>query len=319
MATELARQEDAWAEALLIELVKDSASEVGQTAYQLLTKPEANRTRADIHLAALNSPRPDVRAKGCASCHRAEAAPLRTRLYELVDDERPEVHLKAIEAVDALLPDDPVPFAQALGSIFYELRVRAAELLGRRRKRDGIDAMQALLTLPETHFNRPSDALRQRATGAIADVGDPAIIPFLVSLLDEPDPIVREQAARGLATACRPDNLSPLVDALAHGDLPVRSWAAEGLARMGDVRAVPVLVGTLDHEHRPLREGAIVGLVALGPDGVRGLMQGLQDADRTLQDLALAVIVARDVALARVNLAPDLLLTALAAEHPEIR
>ncbi|MEM7678316.1 MAG: HEAT repeat domain-containing protein, partial [Myxococcota bacterium] len=169
------------------------------------------------------------------------------------------------------------------------------------------------------HFNRPSDGLRQRATAAIADVGDQATIAFLVSLLDEPDPIIREHAARGLATACRPDNLAPLVDALAHGDLPVRSWAAEGLARMGDVRAGPVLVGTLDHEHRPLREGAIVGLVALGPDGIRGLLQGLQDDDRTLQDLALAVIVARDVALARVNLAPDLLLTALAAEHPEIR
>ena len=319
VADELERKNEPWAEALLIELVGDSASEVGRRAYDILLKPDANKTRADIHLAALSSPRPDVRAKGCAECRKADPAPLRTRLYDLIDDERPVVHLAAIEAIDALLPDDPIPFARAFESPFYELRVRAAELLGRRRSKDGIEPMRALLTIPVAHFNRPPDVLRHRAASAIADVGDAATVSFLVSLLDDDDTVVREQAARGLATACRPDALDPLVDALAHGDLPVRSWAAEGLARQGDVRAVPVLAGTLEHPHRPIREGAIIGLVALGPDGIRGLLLGLEDSDRTLQDLALAVIVARDVALARVGLAPDLILTALSASHPELR
>ncbi len=319
VAEELEHQDAPWVRDMLLVLVGDSSSDVGLTAYKILLKTESNQRRSDVHLAALRSPRPEVRAYGCEQCKGADPSSLRTRLYELVDDDRPQVHLRAIEAVDALLPDDPIPYARAFDSLFYELRVRAAELLARRRKDEAVRPMRALLTIPARHYDRPTDGLRQRAAAAIADVGDPNTIPFLVALLDDDDPIVRENAARGLATACRGEDMSPLVDALAHGDLPVRSWAAEGLARFGDLRAVPVLIGTLQHPHRPIREGAIIGLVALGPDGARGLQQGLEDPDRTLQDLALAVIVARDVALARVGLAPDLLLTALSASHPEIR
>jgi ParB family chromosome partitioning protein len=102
-------------------------------------------------------------------------------------------------------------------------------------------------------------------------------------------------------------------------DLPVRSWGGEGLAKLGDLRALPVLSGTQRHDHRPLRIGAIVGFVALGPDGARGLRQGLEDRDREIQDLAFAVIVARDAALAAVGIAPDLLVDAMSSPSPEIR
>ena len=99
----------------------------------------------------------------------------------------------------------------------------------------------------------------------------------------------------------------------------MRSWGGEGLAKLGDLRALPVLAGTQRHDHRPLRIGAIVGFVALGPDGVRGLRQGLEDRDREIQDLAFAVIVARDVALASAGIAPDLLVDAVSSPSAEIR
>ena len=89
---------------------------------------------------------------------------------------------------------------------------------------------------------------------------------------------------RGLATACGSGRDKPLVDALAHPDLPFRSWVGEGLARLGDERALPVLAGTLSHDHLPIRLGAIMGFVALGPDGVRGILQGLDDQLREIQD-----------------------------------
>ncbi|MBA2538340.1 MAG: HEAT repeat domain-containing protein, partial [Deltaproteobacteria bacterium] len=110
-----------------------------------------------------------------------------------------------------------------------------------------------------------------------------------------------------------------LVSLLGHDDLSVRSWGGEGLAKLGDLRALPVLAGTQRHDHRPLRIGAIVGFVALGPDGVRGLRQGLEDRDREIQDLAFAVIVARDAALAQAGIAPDLLVDAMSSPSPEIR
>ena len=99
----------------------------------------------------------------------------------------------------------------------------------------------------------------------------------------------------------------------------MRSWAGEGLAKLGDLRALPVLAGTQRHDHRPLRIGAIAGFVALGPDGVRGLRQALEDRDREIQDLAFAVIVARDAALADAGIAPDLLVDAMSSPSAEIR
>lgn len=321
-----------WADDLLLALIGDSTAEVGLAAFEVLTgkRDEAKRdeapaketkatARVEIYREALDAPRPEVRAAGCKAAPRSAAEALRERLIELIKEPRPAVHLAAIEALDRLVPDDAEGFALAFASDFYELRVRAAELCGKRRDTRAVAPAQALLSIPLHHFFRPSDQLRQRMARALADVGDRGSISFLVSLLEDPDPLVREMAARGLATSCRPGDEKPLVDALSHADLPVRSWVAEGLARLGDARAVAVLAGTLAHDHRPIRVGAILGFVALGADGVRGILQGLDDRDRDIQDLVFAVIVARDVALARAGQAPDLLLSALSSSSPEIR
>lgn len=323
---ELDRIKDEWAEELLRELVSDAVAEVGLAAYRALVDSKHNKARRKqlekddaIHLAALASPRPAVRAAGCEGGKKGSASALRVRLVELLDDEAPPVHLAAIEALDHLVPKDQQSFAVAFGSKFWGLRVRAAELCGKRRDDRAIGPMRALLAVPVGDINRPPDGLRQRGARAMADVGDPEAIADYVTLLDDADPIVREMGARGLAGAVVPGKERPLVTALSHPDLPVRSWVAEGLARMGDARAVPVLAGTLRHEHRPIRLGAILSFVALGPDGIRGILQGLEDGDREIQDLVFAVVVARDLALARAGLPPDLLLAAIASSHPEIR
>lgn len=323
---ELDRQKDKWSEELLRELVSDAVASVGLAAYNALVDSKTDKARKKalekddaIHLSALESPRPEVRAAGCEGGKKGSAAALRKRLCELLEDESPPVHLAAIEALDHLVPKDQQAFAAAFGSKFWGLRVRAAELCGKRRDDRAIGPMRALLAVPVGDINRPPDALRQRGARAMADVGDTAAIPDYVALLDDGDPLVREMAARGLAGAVVPGKERPLVTALSHPDLPVRSWVAEGLARMGDARAVPVLAGTLKHDHRPIRLGAILSFVALGPDGIRGILQGLEDHDREIQDLVFAVVVARDLALARAGLPPDLLLAAIASSHPEIR
>ncbi|MEQ8978535.1 MAG: HEAT repeat domain-containing protein, partial [Deltaproteobacteria bacterium] len=315
----LAKAEGEWARRLLLALVADASSDVGLAALKAITKDEAEETKSDVFLMALHSPRPEVRAAGCKGCRRAPAEDLRARLLELITEEHRDVHLAAIEAADAMFHQDVEPYRRAFASVFFELRVRAAELLGKRRDKRAVEPIKALLRIPKIAFDRPTDDLRARAARALADVGDPSVIPFYISLLDDEDGTVREMGARGLATACRPGREKPLVDALAHADMAVRSWAAEGLARLGDDRAAVVLAGTLTHDHRPIRVGAILGFVALGPDGVRGLLAGLQDPDREVADLVLAIVVARDIALARAGLVPDLLVLALSSAHPEVR
>ncbi|MEJ7598372.1 MAG: HEAT repeat domain-containing protein [Kofleriaceae bacterium] len=313
---------------LLRGLVSDAVAAVGLAAYKALTRqPDDDDDTElaippDVHLAAMASPVAAVRAAGAAGSHKAPASAVRARLVELVKDDNPIVHLAAIEALDAVAPGDPEGFALAFASIFYNLQVRACELCGKRRDPKAIAPAQRMLSIPNTDINRPGDELRRRAAFALADVGDPSTIAFQLGLIDDEDVIVREMAARGLATAARPGNeaaLAALVALLGHADLPVRSWGGEGLAKLGDLRALPVLAGTQRHDHRPLRIGAITGFVALGPEGARGLRQGLEDRDREIQDLALAVIVARDVALAQAGIAPDLLVDAVSSPSPEIR
>jgi ParB family chromosome partitioning protein len=331
VVTVLAGQKAAWADEHLLQRVKDASAEVALAAYDALTddsnkrRSKSNRVKPELHLFALGSSRPAVRQRGCEGAGKWALADkktfkdIRERLIELLADEQRAVFIAAIEALDALIAKDQEAFAVAFGSKFYELRVRAGELCGKRRDKRASQPMRELLTIPRSSIDRPSDGLRQRAARALADVGDFEMISFYVALLDDEDALVREMGGRGLAAACRPQEEQPLVDALAHEDLPVRSWAAEGLARLGDDRAVPVLAGTLKHEHRPIRLGAILSFVALGPDGVRGILQGLEDSDREIQDLVFGIIVARDVALARAGHPPDLLLSALASAHPEIR
>ncbi|MFV8755545.1 HEAT repeat domain-containing protein [Nannocystaceae bacterium ST9] len=322
---ELDRLADAWADELLITLVADADNKVGIAAFEALTKSKNKdrvaryKDRAEVYLAAMSSPRPDVRALGADGARRAPADEVRKRLIELLDDEHLAVFERAIESIDKLLPKDQHAWIQAFNSRFYGLRVKAAELCGKRRDDRAIAPMRALLTIPQSDPHVPVAALRQRAARAMADVGDRGSIAFFVELLDDHDPIVREMAGRGLATACEVRDTQVLLTALSHGDLAVRSWIAEGLARLGDVRAVPVLVGTLAHEHRPIRLGAILSLAALGHEGARGMLRGLEDRDREVQDLVFAIVVARDVARVRSGQAPDLMVAALASSQPEIR
>lgn len=323
---ELDRQQHSWADELLLGLITDQHVAVGKAAFEALTTSKVGKDRvarykdrAEVYLAAMDSPRPQVRALGAHGARKADRDLVRKRLIELLDDEHLEVHTNAIQSIDRLLPKDQHAWSQAFASKFWALRVRAAELCGKRRDDRAIAPMRALLTIPQSDPNHPSAELRQRGARAMADVGDRGTISFFVELLEDADPIVREMASRGLATACEKRDTQILLAALSHNDLPVRSWIAEGLARLGDVRAVPVLVGTLANPHRPIRLGAILSLAALGPDGSRGLLRGLEDTDREVQDLVFAIIVARDVARVRAGQAPDLMLAALASSQPEIR
>jgi len=318
-----AKQSTAEMDRQLLALVKDPVGSVGLAAYGVLSQQPDDGTKLavapEVVLAAMASPVPAVRAAGATGAREAPASAVRTRLVELVKEDRPEVHIAAIEALDVVAPNDAEGFALAFASLFWNLQVRAGELCGARRDARAVAPMQRILSIPKTDINRPPDPIRQRAARALADVGDPSAIPFMQGLVDDEDGIVREMGARGVATAARLGSEPALMALLGHADLAVRSWAGEGLAKLGDLRALPVLAGTQRHDHRPLRIGAIAGFVALGPDGVRGLRQGLEDPDREIQDLAFAVIVARDAALAEAGIAPDLLVDAMASPNPEIR
>ncbi|WP_437877695.1 HEAT repeat domain-containing protein [Sorangium sp. So ce513] len=259
----------------------------------------------------------------------------RSALIRLLEDEHAGPRTAAIEALDRLLPDESGPLHIGLQSSHLDLRVRAAELCAARRDEQLVNPMRALLADKSllnvgrgSAFAVPSaelpiqilGPLRARAATTLATLGSPRLVKyFATELLKDDYPDVREQAARGLAMAARRGDEGYLLDAMGHADVAVRSWAADGLARLGDVRALPVLTGTLRHEHPPIRVATIMSFAALGPEGYGGMLQGLEDSAREVQEIVFAIVLARDLRAFRRGDPPDLLTSALSSQRSDVR
>ncbi|HEX8824134.1 MAG TPA: HEAT repeat domain-containing protein, partial [Archangium sp.] len=316
-----ARLEEDWALARLTKTVGDRDASVARAAYEAWVK-HVGEEKAEPHLAALDTAHASLRALAAKGSTTAPAEAVRSPLLKLLLAEEPQVYLAAIEALDKLIPNENGPLLAGLGSGELPLKVRAAELLAARGAEDIIEPMRNLLTDKELQRLYPPAflaPLRQRAASALATLGSRRLLSFYTSLLKDEASAVREQAARGLATASRRGDEGSLLDALGHTDVAVRSWAADGLSRLGDIRALPVLTGNLRHEHEPIRLGAILSFAALGPDGDSGLLHGLEDRAREVQEIVFAIILARDLRASRRGEPPDLLTSALSSARPEVR
>ncbi|MFO0606112.1 MAG: HEAT repeat domain-containing protein [Polyangiales bacterium] len=311
-----------WALERLRATVADRDAAVALAAHAAVEKL-AGESDAAAHVAAMASALPEVRAAGAKAAVHAPAEAVRSALVKLLDDAQPGPRTAAAESLDKLLPDDAGPLRAALQSSHLDLRVRAAELLTVRHDEHLADPMRALLAdkdLARTLGAPLAASLRQRAAAALATLGAPRLVRyFATELLKDDDALVREHAARGLATAARRGDEGHLLDALGHADAWVRSWAADGLSRLGDARALPVLTGNLRHDHLPIRVGAILSFAALGPEGYGGMLLGLEDATRDVQEMVFAILLARDLRAFRRGEAPELLTSALSSQRPDVR
>jgi ParB family chromosome partitioning protein len=317
-----ARIKEGWALERLKKVVGDRDASVATAAYEAWVR-HVGKEQAEPHLAALDTAHASLRALAAKNATHAPAEAVRSLLLKLLLAEEPPVYLAAIEALDKLLKDENGPLLAGLGSSELPLKVRAAELLAARGAEDIIEPMRNLLTDKELQRIHPPAflaPLRHRAATALATLGSRRLLSFFATtLLKDEASEVREQAARGLATACRRGDEGYLLDALGHADVAVRSWAADGLSRLGDTRALPVLTGNLRHEHQPIRIGAILSFAALGPEGDSGLLHGLEDRAREVQETVFAIILARDLRASRRGEPPDLLTSALSSARPEVR
>ncbi|WP_437534582.1 HEAT repeat domain-containing protein [Sorangium sp. So ce726] len=336
-----AHGEQPWAAERLHAAIGDRDASVAQAAYDAVVKLRGKEA-AEPHLAAMASIHPSVResgARGAALLPAGEDArsgllrllatrvpvgdAARSALSKLLEDEHAGPRTAAIEALDRLLPGEAGPLHIGLQSSHLDLRVRAAELCAVRRDEQLINPMRALLADQSLFKQLPIQVLgplRARAATALATLGSPRLVKyFATELLKDEYPDVREQAARGLAMAARRGEEGYLLDAMGHADVAVRSWAADGLARLGDVRALPVLTGTLRHEHPPIRVATIMSFAALGPEGYGGMLQGLEDSSREVQEIVFAIVLARDLRAFRRGDPPDLLTSALSSQRSDVR
>ncbi|WP_375755460.1 HEAT repeat domain-containing protein [Corallococcus exercitus] len=311
-----------WALERLKKSVEDRDASVATGAYEAWVKL-AGKEKPEPHLAALNTTHPALREKAAKASVHAPAEAMRSALLKRVQDEHLDVAVAALEALDKLIPNENGPLLAGIAASALPVRVRAAELLAPRGAEDIIEPMRGLITDKDLERMYPPGflvPLRIRASRALATLGSRRLLGFYATtLLPNELTDLQEQGARGLATASRRGDEGALLDALGHSLVAARSWAADGLARLGDVRALPVLTGNLRHEHLPIRLGAILAFAALGPEGDGGLLHGLEDSAREVQEMVFAIVLARDLRASREGGPPDLLTSALSSGRPEVR
>ncbi len=311
-----------WALERLYKTVTDRDVNVGLSAHAAVLKLQGDGD-AEAHLAAMSSTHAAVRVAGAKGALKSDVAKVRAALSKLLSDDDRAARSAALDTLDGLLPQDAGAHHAALQSAHLDLRVQAASLLSTRHDEALVDPMRALLAdkdLARTVAAPLLASLRQGAAIALATLGAQWLVKyFATELLKDDDARVREEAARGIATAARHGDEGYLLDALGHTDAWVRSWAADGLSRLGDVRALPVLTGNLRNDHLPIRLGAILSFAALGADGAGGMLQGLEDPSREVQEMVFAIVLARDLRAFRRGEAPELLTSAVSSQRPDVR
>jgi cyclophilin family peptidyl-prolyl cis-trans isomerase/HEAT repeat protein len=87
----------------------------------------------------------------------------------------------------------------------------------------------------------PDRGVRRRAALAAGRIGDPALVPTLIDLMNDQEPLIRQMAAFALGITGDASAVDRLSASLADSDPVVRGRAAEALGRIGDPRAGPEL------------------------------------------------------------------------------
>jgi cyclophilin family peptidyl-prolyl cis-trans isomerase/HEAT repeat protein len=89
----------------------------------------------------------------------------------------------------------------------------------------------------DRYLRDPDRSVRRRAALAAGRIGEPALVPTLVELMNDNEPEVRQMAAFGLGLIGDRLAVERLLAALKDSDSLVRARSAEALGRIGDVRA----------------------------------------------------------------------------------
>ncbi len=87
----------------------------------------------------------------------------------------------------------------------------------------------------------PDRGVRRRAALAAGRLGDPALVPTLIDLMNDQEPLIRQMAAFALGLVGDRAAVDRLAASLSDSDPVVRGRAAEALGRIGDLRAGPDL------------------------------------------------------------------------------
>lgn len=282
-----AQEKEEWAAPLLYEFFNDPDPGLRAEAFSFATRK--NKEVAVLE-TALASRYPDARKLAVEGLIKKHSKAAQQVLLRAITDPDRGVRVTAVEA---LVDDDAKgPLTEAMASPQADVRVRAAAALAKHGDPATLPVLRALATAPEPEQKeRVADwlAVATLALYGLAELGSPAALADVVSLLDSPHPPIRKAAAAALAWCSRAETTAALRAALSHADPEVKYRAALGLAYLGDATVLP-LVGA-GGPGGTLKDEALAAAVALGPQGAAAITVYLDHPDETLRNRALLALL----------------------------
>jgi ParB family chromosome partitioning protein len=287
----IAQVAEPWGLDLLLEFFNDPDATLRGEAFSFSLK----KTKGLEFLeAALGSRYPDLRMKAVEGLVKKHTAASQNLLVRALDDEDKAVRRAAL---DSLVDADALPaLTRALDNAHPDVRLRGAKALARHGDHKAFAPLVALATAPEPEEKeRQGDWLNlaESALDGLGELGDPAVLPHLIPLLDSPHGVLRKEALQALARVSTPDRTDTLRQALQHADPEVKYRAAYGLACLGDASVASLVFSEAGGKVIPVGD-QVAAALALGKAGEDRLVVFLDDPKDQVRFRALLLMMMRE-------------------------
>lgn len=237
----------------------------------------------DVYLEGLESRRWWWRAESAEKLGLAASKRAIQPLSRALDDEMPEVRLRAAKALGEL---GGVASARKLVRALNEPNrwstIRVADILiGMGRK--SIDAV--IEAFPD--LTREGQLAVLDIVGRVRPV---SATPWLIEKSNDESVDIRARACHALGNIGDPIVGKELITKLSDNDWPVRAMAAKALGRMLLVGAIPELSRALRDRQWWVRHNAARALRAIGPGGLEALEELVADDDAFAREQAVLML-----------------------------
>lgn len=247
----LARIGDSSAVLPLVERLSDRSSQVRVAAAEALGRLEDRRAVGKLSAAMLRDPLAQVRAEAARALGRIGDRTAFEALVSALSDSDYWTRMRAVEALEGLSPDDPVPLLEAARDPRAEVAKAAAAALDR--------------------------------SGFVQS--------WIDTLGEAPGPRLQtaKQHLRVAARAGALDTVLRQLDA--HGDFRARARLAEFIGEMAIPEATEALARACQDERWPVRVQALKAYAALAPQDLQPVLEGLDDSEEMVRHAAAQALL----------------------------
>lgn len=269
--------------AVLEQILLDHIQRVRGIERERLARAMEQLGLIDTYLEGLESRRWWRRAESAEKLGLAASQRAIQPLSRALDDEMPEVRLRAAKALGQLGGTASArKLVRALNQPNRWSTIRVADILI-GMGRESIDAViEAFPTLTLQG--------RLAVLDIIGRVRPVSLTPWLLEQLADPATDIRARACHALGNIGDPNVAPELIQALSDPEWPVRAMAAKALGRVRVSDAIPQLAAGLRDPEWWVRHNAARALRSIGPRGLEALENLVTDGDAFAREQAILML-----------------------------